>query len=122
MGKMNKIITMKDLVKTKYKGKHCIGFEYHLEDNGLSYNFIFEKAQAEFDSSAWKLYCLLPDIYSDGNNKKMVQFVYGLPKDDLSLVKIAAIGLQLVRGLMQREINLCTTIDFLINEHIEGLR
>lgn len=115
-----KKLEAKDLVKTKYDGKHCIGFEYVLKDNSVEYTFRFEKYVGEYpNSNAWKMYALLPDVYSE-NDKKLVQFVYGLPKDDLSLVKIAAIGLQLVRGLMQREINLCTTIDFLIKEVVDS--
>ena len=111
-----------DLVKTKFVGKHCVGFQYTITDNGVDYVFDFEKVKNEPTvNNAWKLYAMVPDIYSEGN-KKLVQFIYGLPKEDMSLVKVASIGLQLVRGLMQREINLCTTIDFLINEQLEGLR
>ncbi len=115
------MIRPQDLVKTKHVNKHCVGFQYTITDNGIDYVFEFEKVKDESVDNAWKMYAILPDIYSEGN-KKLIQFIYGIPKADLSLVKIAAIGLQLVRGLMQREINLCTTIDFLINEQLEGVR
>ena len=116
-----KKLQMSDLVKTKYDGKHCTGFEYILKDNSAEYVFRFEKYNGEYpNTNAWKLYAMIPDVYSE-NEKKLVQFIYGIPKDDMSLVKIAAIGLQLVRGLMQREITLCTTIDFLIKEVVDGI-
>lgn len=109
-----------DLIKTKFVGKHCVGFQYTITDNGVDYDFEFEKVKDENADNAWRMYARIPDIGSD--NKKLIQFVYGIPKTDLSIVKIACIGLQLFRGIMQREINLCTTIDFLINEQLEGLR
>lgn len=124
---MAKMIKVQDLVKTKFSDKHCIGFQYTINDHGVNYTFEFEKHN-EFGNynskdtdNIWKMYARIPDICSEGN-LKMVQFVFGVPKIDLSLVKIAAIGLQLFRGLMQREINLCTTIDFLINDQLEGMR
>lgn len=114
-----KKLQMSDLIKTKFDGKHCVGFEYILKDNSLECTFKFEKYTEEYpNTNAWKMYALLPDVYSE-NNKKLIQFVFGLPKDDLSLVKIAGIGLQLVRGLMQREVTLCTSIDFLIKEAVD---
>lgn len=109
-----------DLIKTKFDNKHCVGFQYTITDNGISYDFEFEKVANEKSDNAWRMYARIPDITSD--NKKLIQFVYGIPKADLSVVKIACIGLQLFRGIMQREINLCTTIDFLINEQLEELR
>lgn len=110
-----------DLVKTKFIGKHCVGFQYTITDNGIDYDFEFEKIKEEQADNAWRMYARIPDISSD-DKKKLVQFVYGIPKTDLSIVKIACIGLQLFRGIMQREINLCTTVDFLINEQLEGVR
>lgn len=111
---------MKDLVKTKYDGKHCIGFEYVLKDETDEITFSFEKHQEDFGMTSWKMYVMLPDVCTDGK-KRLVQFIFGLPKEDLSLVKIAAIGLQLARGLMQKEVTLCTKIDFLINEVVDGI-
>lgn len=118
---MAKMIKAQDLIQTKFKDKHCIGFQYTINDHGINYTFEFEKYKFEETDNVWKMYARIPDICSEGNSK-MVQFVFGVPKIDLSLVKIAAIGLQLFRGLMQREINLCTTIDFLINDQLEGVR
>lgn len=116
-----KKLQMSDLIKTKFDGKHCIGFEYVLKDDSQEYTFRFEKHIGDYpNANAWKMYAIVPDVYSE-NDKKLVQFVYGIPKEDMTLVKVAAIGLQLVRGLMQREITLCTTIDFLISEAVDGV-
>lgn len=111
-----KKIEMSDLVKTKFKDKHCIGFEYTLNNESEEYLFKFEKI---IDLNGWRMFAIIPDVASE-DKQRMIQFSFGMPVEGMSLVKVASIGLQLFRGILQREITFCSSLDFIIKESLEG--
>ena len=114
------MIRLKDLQNRVYRGKNCIRFEYEYIydiDSGKSVFATFKKMPGE--ASTWSMSVLLERTRD--KDAEVYNFTYALPKDNVSLELVAAIGLRYFQLYLKEEIQMKTAMDFFIGEVIEGV-
>lgn len=119
------MIKLKELVNRVYEGKDCIRFEYNvidkakrLEDESREcFTALYRRSKKE--PKAWRMRVILPrDRDCDS---QVYTFDYILPKDNMDLGLIAAIGLKYFQLKMKEEVQKKSGWDFLLGEIVKDM-
>lgn len=113
------MISLKDLQNRVYSGKNCTRFEYEfkVDDQGKTVRAVFEKL-AEY-TNTWKMRIIL-DRTRD-KDSEVYNFTYTLPREDVKLELVAAIGLRYFQLYIKEEVQMKSNMDFALGELIEGV-
>lgn len=106
------MIEMKDLILRRYnKERKCIEFTYDLILNdGFIQSFKFK----QLSNKVWKI----DTVYINCDYKSLT---YDLPRENMDLIIIAAIGLNYFRLTITEEIQYKQNVEFTIGEIIQGI-
>lgn len=106
------MIELKDLVLRRYnQERKCVGFTYDLNlESGLIQSFIFN----QLSSKVWKV----ETVFFDLDYKKLT---FELPRENMDLIIIAAIGLNYFKMAIVNEIQEKQDIEFTIGEVTNGV-
>lgn len=105
------MIKLKDLVNREYIEKKCFGFEYVL--NNTLFKFLKEKKQ-ENNINVWEMFIIPPD-------RKVSNIMFEIPKDNLPLEMICAVGLKYYQNMLCEEIQFKSELNLDIGEKIAGM-
>lgn len=113
------MISLKDLQNRVYSGKCCMRFEYEfkVDDQGKTVCAVFKKLVE--NTNTWKMSIVL-DRTRD-KDSEVYNFMYALPKDDIKLELVAAIGLRYFQLHIKEEVQMKSNMDFVLGEIIEGV-
>lgn len=119
------MIERKEIIHREYAedGKTCERFQFILKDEKgklTESRFIFKKNVNEFDEISWTMQAFIPDSFST-NLHSVIQFSFGVPKDNMSLEMVCAIGLNLFQNQLKQQIQSYANLDFDIGENIRGM-
>lgn len=111
------MIRLKDLQNRVYSGKSCIRFEYEFDvDQNKTITATFKRLS---ETNTWKMSIVL-DRTRD-KDSEVYNFMYALPKDNVPLELVAAVGLRYFQLYIKEEVQMKSNMDFLIGEIIEGV-
>ena len=106
-------LKMKDLVKTDFDGKTCVGFAFSAKDEDISCNFLFKAIDKE--KWSWSVFCVIPNRFTFSENaNRVIEFAVNLPKNNLSLTTIANIGLEVFKEQLKQEVQNYMQIDCIL--------
>lgn len=112
------MIRLKDLQNRVYRGKECIRFEYEFNaDENHTICAVFKRMLD--NSRTWNMSIVL-DRTRD-KDSEVYSFSYVLPKDNMQLELIAAIGLKYFQLYIKEEVQLKSNMDFVLGEIVEGV-
>ncbi len=111
------MIKLKDLQNRVYSGKSCIRFEYEFDvDQNKTICAVFKRLS---ETNTWKMSIVL-DRTRD-KDSEVYNFMYALPKENVPLELVAAVGLRYFQLHIKEEVQMKSNMDFLIGEIIEGV-
>ena len=111
------MIRLKDLQNRVYSGKSCIRFEYEFDvDQNKTICAVFKRLS---ETNTWKMSIVL-DRTRD-KDSEVYNFMYALPKDDVKLELVAAIGLRYFQLHIKEEVQMKSNMDFALGEIIDGV-
>lgn len=111
------MIRLKDLQNRVYSGKSCIRFEYEFDlDQNKTICAVFKRVS---ETNTWKMSILLERTRD--KDSEVYNFMYALPKDDVPLELVAAVGLRYFQLHIKEEVQTKSNMDFIIGEIIEGV-
>ena len=112
------MIKQSDLVnRIAYNGV-CVGFDYILKLNDKSViRFIFTRKEDEL--LVWNMNIVL-DRTRDADSQ-VYNFNYQLPKAGMNLTMVAAIGLKYFQLHLKEEVQLKSSLDFMLGEITNGM-
>ncbi len=112
------MIRLKDLQNRVYRGKSCVRFEYEFSvDENKTINAVFRRHLEA--SKVWTMSVVL-DRTRD-KDAEVYNFMYELPKNDVNLELVAAIGLKYFQLYIKEEVQLKSNMDFALGEIVEGV-
>lgn len=112
------MIRLKDLQNRVYSGKCCMRFEYEFDvDQNKTITAVFKRVSE--NASTWKMSIVLERTRD--KDSEVYNFMYGLPKDDVPLELVAAIGLRYFQLHIKEEVQMKSNMDFILGEIIEGV-
>ena len=112
------MIRLKDLQNRVYSGKTCIRFEYEFGiDQGKTVCAMFKRAIDK--PNVWSMTVVL-DRTRD-KDSEVYSFLYELPRDNMNLELIAAIGLKYFQLYIKEEVQMKSNMDFTLGEIVEGV-
>ncbi len=112
------MIHLKNLMNRVYSGKSCIRFEYEFEiDQNKTIVAVFKRLSD--NANTWKMSIVL-DRTRD-KDSEVYNFMYALPKENVTLELVAAIGLRYFQLHIKEEVQKKSEMDFIIGEIIEGV-
>ena len=112
------MIHLKNLMNRVYSGTSCIRFEYEFEiDQNKTIVAVFKRLSD--NANTWKMSIVL-DRTRD-KDSEVYNFMYALPKENVTLELVAAIGLRYFQLHIKEEVQKKSEMDFIIGEIIEGV-
>lgn len=112
------MIRLKDLQNRVYSGKNCMRFTYEFNiDQDRTVVARFQRSSN--DMNIWKMGIVL-DRTRD-KDSEVYCFEYALPKTDVNLELVAAIGLKYFQLHIKEEVQLKSNMDFILGEIVEGV-
>ncbi len=112
------MIRLKDLQNRVYSGKQCTQFAYEFSiDQDHSVVARFKRSSGE--TNIWVMGIVL-DRTRD-KDSEVYRFEYALPKDNVPLELIAAVGLRYFQLHIKEEVQLKSNMDFVLGGIIEGV-
>ena len=112
------MIRLKDLQNRVYRGKDCVRFEYEFNvEEDKSVIAVFKRAGGK--SSLWTMEIVLPRTRD--KDSEVYNFMYELPKSNVSLELVTAIGLKYFQLHIKEEVQLKSNMDFILGEIVEGV-
>lgn len=113
------MIKLKDLKNRIYSEKVCVGFEIIiLKDNLPNAEYRFRKKQ-EGDSPTWNLNIIIQRTRDA--DSQVYNFEYQIPRENIPLETIAAIGLKFYQLYLKEEIQSKMNLDFDLGEMLVGM-
>lgn len=111
------MIHQKELYNRLYEGKNCIGFTYNLVgDEGIIQRVLFNKDK----NSVWKVSTLFRGSFVSVPQYYEIEFT--MPKEDMSLVMVASIGLKWLQAYLKSELDYKMSLVLLINENTKDMK
>lgn len=112
------MIRLKDLQNRVYSGKNCVRFEYELDvSKEKTVCAVFNKTSESINM--WKM-SIVFDRTRD-KDSEVYNFMYTLPKENVTLELVAAVGLRYFQLHLKEEIQMKSDMDFLIGKIVEGV-
>lgn len=112
------MIRLKDLQNRVYSGKNCIRFEYEFDvDLNKTICVVFKRLSD--NANTWKMSIVL-DRTRD-KDSEVYNFMYALPKENVSLELVAAVGLRYFQLHIKEEVQMKSNMDFVIGEIVDGV-
>lgn len=117
------MIKLKELRNRKYNGKECVAFEYDVIDNDLPqeqplcFTAMFRR-NGEL-KTLWTMQVVIPRDQSWDSQVYTIEYV--LPKADMHLETVAAVGLKYFQMKLQEEIQKKSNWEFVIGFITNGL-
>ena len=106
------MIRLKDLQNRVYSGKSCIRFEYEFEvDQNKAIVAVYKRLS---ETNTWKMTIVL-DRTRD-KDSEVYNFMYALPKDNVPLELVAAVGLKYFQLHIKEEVQAKSNMDFILGE------
>lgn len=112
------MIRLKDLQNRVYSGKCCMRFEYEFDVSKEKTVCAVFKRVSE-NANTWKMSIVFERTRD--KDSEVYNFMYALPKDDVPLELVAAVGLRYFQLHIKEEVQMKSNMDFLIGEIIEGV-
>lgn len=112
------MIRLKDLQNRVYSGKCCMRFEYEFDVSKEKTVCATFKRISE-DTNMWKMSILL-DRTRD-KDSEVYNFMYSLPKENVTLELVAAVGLRYFQLHIKEEVQMKSDMDFLIGKIVDGV-
>lgn len=109
------MITAKDIVLREYKDKECIAFTVLIKLDEKHFAVRYENI---YDNT-WGFITTLTD-YAKHAAPQVYAFKYTVPKSNMPLEMIAAIGLSYWQDSVMEEVQLKNELAFKINEMVNG--
>lgn len=107
------MIRLKDLQNRVYSGKSCIRFEYEFNiDQNKTIVAVFKRLSD--NANTWKMSIVL-DRTRD-KDSEVYNFMYALPKDNVPLELVAAVGLRYFQLHIKEEVQMKSNMDFILGE------
>lgn len=117
------MIKLAELKGRKYEGKKCVSFEYDLvvdESNGKQLKVDFEYQDKDsLGQVIWDAKMFIKKTEMLDSQTYHVQYM--IPRENLPLELIAAIGLRYLQTIMKDEIQKKMQIDWAISHTVEGM-
>lgn len=119
------MIKLKELTNRVYEGKDCIRFEYQVvqkekkldDESRECFTALYRRSRK--DPKAWRMRVILPrDRDCDS---QVYTFDYILPKENVDLALITAIGLKYFQLKMKEEVQKKSNWDFLLGEIVKDM-
>lgn len=112
------MIQQKELYNRLYDGKICVGFTYDLVDKETKevQRILFNKDKG----SIWKVSTLFRGSYMSVPQFYEVEFTP--PKENISLVMVASIGLKWLQAYMKSELDYKMGLVLLIEENTKDMK
>lgn len=111
------MISLKDLENRVYSGRDCVRFEYNFKaDEKTEICARFKKLP---DGNAWSTQIVLERTRD--KDSEVYNFSYTLPKYNMPLELIAAIGLRYFQLYLKEEVQLKSSMDFIIGDIVAGV-
>lgn len=109
------MITAKDVILREYKDKECVAFAILLKTDKKHFAARYEK----IDDKTWGFMITLVD-YAKYAAPQVYAFKYSVPKNNMPLEMIAAIGLSYWQDGVMEEVQLKNELVFKIGEMVNG--
>ena len=109
------MITAKDIVLREYREKECVAFAVLLKTDEKRFAARYEK----IEDKTWGFIITLVD-YAKYAAPQAYAFKYSVPKTNMPLEMIAAIGLSYWQDSVMEEVQLKNELVFEIGELVEG--
>lgn len=111
------MIRLKDLQNRVYSGKSCIRFEYEFNiDQNKLITAVFKRIS---ETNTWKMSIVLERTRD--KDSEVYNFMYALPKEDVTLELVAAVGLRYFQLHIKEEIQMKSNMDFIIGDIIKDV-
>ena len=112
------MIRLKDLQNRVYSGKNCTRFEYEFKvDQDKTVCAMFKRTPE--NDRTWNMKVIL-DRTRD-KDSEVYSFLYVLPRDNMPLELITAIGLKYFQLYIKEEVQMKSNMDFVLGEIVEGV-
>lgn len=111
------MIKLNDLVNREYEGKKCIKFYYVLKDE--EGKELFEAKFKKKNELEWSMKIVIDNTRD--SESQVYNFGYILPKADLPLELIAAIGLKYFQLQIENEMHFRSNVDYELMQRLEGM-
>ena len=113
------MLKLKDLERRVYDGKRCVCFDCTIRNNKKE--FLFDaRFKAGSHERAWNMLIVLQGRAMEAESQ-VYNFAYVVPKDNLPLELIAAIGLKCFQLHLKEEIETKMNYDFILGEILSGM-
>lgn len=111
------MVSQKELINRAYKEKECIGFDYQLKDEND--NVLVNAQFGKRAPTEWWMRVVL-DRTRDADSQ-VYNFGYVLPRENMDLTMVCAIGLRYFQLYLKDEIQSKSAIDFAIGDVTAGM-
>lgn len=111
------MIKQKELINRVNVNNACLGFDYMLKLEDITLRCIFEREEDKLNT--WKFFTLFER--TDDTDGQIYNFSYTMPKCNMDLTMVAAIGLRYFQLRLKEEVQIKSNIDFGIGETIKGI-